>query len=183
MKVEDYTDSGQPLIRLQNIERSKFLMKGIKYVSDEKAEELHNHSFKPGDIVFSKLGNPIGKTCRVPLNFSEGIVVADVVRIRPDEKLFNPDFLVEELNTNKVENQIKKETIGSTRTRLNLTQVRSLKIGTPSINEQNKIMGFLSNINKKIELLEKKHKNYQDFKKYLMQQIFAQKLRSIGLTI
>ena len=33
------------------------------------------------------------------------------------------------------------------------------------------------NIDKKIELLKTKHNYYEDFKKYLMQQIFAQKLR------
>ena len=38
-------------------------------------------------------------------------------------------------------------------------------------------MDLFSSIDKKIELLNKKHENYQDFKKYLMQQIFAQKLR------
>ena len=42
---------------------------------------------------------------------------------------------------------------------------------------QLKITDFLSLINYKIELLEKKHQYYQDFKKYLMQQIFAQELR------
>ena len=43
--------------------------------------------------------------------------------------------------------------------------------------EQRKLADFLIQINKKIDLLEKKHEYYQDFKKYLMQQIFAQKLR------
>ena len=51
------------------------------------------------------------------------------------------------------------------------------KINCPNLNEQNKISNFLTRLNKKIELLEKKHQCYQDFKKYLMQQIFTQKLR------
>ena len=51
------------------------------------------------------------------------------------------------------------------------------KINYPNLNEQNKISNFLTRLNKKIELLEKKHQCYQDFKKYLMQQIFTQKLR------
>ena len=151
----------------------------MKYVSDEKAIELKHHSFIPGDIVFSKLGNPIGKTCRIPFDFPKGIVVADVVRIRPNEKHVNSDFLVELLNANNVRRQIEKETIGSTRTRLNLTQVRNLQINIPSLNEQNKIIKFLANLNRKLELLEEKHEFYQDFKKYLMQEIFAQKLRKI----
>ena len=47
----------------------------------------------------------------------------------------------------------------------------------PSIKEQEKIANFFSAIDKKIELLDEKRKSYLDFKRYLMQQIFAQKLR------
>ena len=42
---------------------------------------------------------------------------------------------------------------------------------------QQKISQFISLIDEKIGLLKQKHTYYQDFKKYLMQQIFAQKLR------
>ena len=53
-----------------------------------------------------------------------------------------------------------------------------IKIKIPKTeNERIKIANFLSLIDKKMELLEKKHNEYQKFKKYLMQQIFAQKLR------
>ena len=55
-----------------------------------------------------------------------------------------------------------------------------LKVKIPSKEEQQKIVNFISLIEKKIELLEQKHQYYQDFKKYLMQQIFAQKLRFDG---
>ena len=38
-------------------------------------------------------------------------------------------------------------------------------------------MSFISDIDKKIELLERKHQSYLEFKNYLMKQIFTQKLR------
>ena len=60
---------------------------------------------------------------------------------------------------------------------LNSDLVRISKIGVPSIKEQEQIVNFLSLVDKKIGLLEKKHQAYLDFKKYLMQQIFTQKLR------
>ena len=60
---------------------------------------------------------------------------------------------------------------------LNSDLVRISKIGVPSIKEQEKIVNFLSLIDNKIGLLEKKYQSYVVFKKYLMQQIFAQKLR------
>lgn len=47
----------------------------------------------------------------------------------------------------------------------------------PSINEQKKIIYLLEMITNKERLLEQEYQYYQDFKKYLMQQIFTQKLR------
>ena len=47
----------------------------------------------------------------------------------------------------------------------------------PLINEQKKIIALLEEITKKEQLLESKYQEYQKFKNYLMQQIFAQKLR------
>ena len=52
-----------------------------------------------------------------------------------------------------------------------------LNIKIPLIKEQKKIVHILEKISYKEQLLEKKLKFYQDFKKYLMQQIFTQKLR------
>ena len=47
----------------------------------------------------------------------------------------------------------------------------------PDIKTQKETANLFSMIDNKIGLLEKKYKFYQDFKKFLMQQIFAQKLR------
>ena len=55
--------------------------------------------------------------------------------------------------------------------------IKKLEFYYPNLEEQQKISNYLLLIDNKIELLEKKHHEYQNFKKYLMQQIFAQKLR------
>ena len=47
----------------------------------------------------------------------------------------------------------------------------------PDIKTQKEIANLFSMIDNKIELLENKYQQYQNFKKYLMQQIFTQKLR------
>ncbi|WP_458456890.1 restriction endonuclease subunit S [Methanobrevibacter sp.] len=60
---------------------------------------------------------------------------------------------------------------------LNLKLIRSIPIHIPSIDEQKDISNFIKSIDDKISLLKRKLESYQDFKKYLMQQIFAQKLR------
>ena len=60
---------------------------------------------------------------------------------------------------------------------LSANNIKNVKINIPSLIEQKKIANFITSIDYKIELLEKKHKSLVDFKKYLMQQIFSQKLR------
>ena len=61
--------------------------------------------------------------------------------------------------------------------KINLKDLNETIIKYPSKKEEEKIANFLDLIDKKIELLTHKYKKYVSFKKYLMQQIFTQKLR------
>ena len=68
---------------------------------------------------------------------------------------------------------------GARHDRINITQkdLYNMPITLPSKLEQKKISEFLDLIDKKIILLKNKYQKHLDFKKYLMQQIFTQKLR------
>lgn len=177
LKVCDYKPDGVPIIRLQNIERNQFIDKDIKYISPEKAEELRYHSYQPGDIVLAKLGDPIGKTCIVPSFMKSGVVVADVVRIRPSSKKTITYFVEYVLNSSLCFNQLRKETIGSTRPRVNIYQVRNLKLSLPPLPEQRKIAEILSTVDKRLELLRKKKGKLERIKKGLMNDLLTGRKR------
>ena len=78
---------------------------------------------------------------------------------------------------NQKKNEIARFAQGVSIVHLYSKDFKSLKMKIPSINEQKKIISLLEVLTKKEQLLEQKYQYYQDFKKYLMQQIFAQKLR------
>lgn len=179
LKVSDYKPEGVPIIRLQNIERNKFINKNIKYVSPEKAEELSYHSYQPGDVVLAKLGDPIGKTCIVPPFIGKGIVVADVVRIRVSPKKAVHSFIEYMLNSSICFTQLRKETIGSTRPRVNISQVRNLKLPLPPRPEQRKIAEILSIADKKLELERKRKEKLERIKRGLMNDLLTGKKRVI----
>ena len=94
-----------------------------------------------------------------------------------DFKKISPTFLAYYLRSPIMRNKIQILAQGSTRFNLSKKETLKLRIKIPKMEEQLKISNFFMNIDKKIELLKTKHNYYEDFKKYLMQQIFAQKLR------
>ncbi len=174
LKVSDYQEEGVPIVRLQNVEISKFKNTDIKFISKDKAKELAYHNFKKGDIILAKLGNPIGKTCIVPDYLDHGILTADVVRIRVDGEEIDRDFLLYVLNSYYVNKQLKIGTIGSTRPRVNLEDVRNLKVLIPPLREQQAISSVLSNVDKIIHSTQQLIDYLQLLRKGLMQQLFTQ---------
>jgi len=78
---------------------------------------------------------------------------------------------------NQKKNEIARFAQGVSIVHLYSKDFKALKMKIPSINEQKKIISLLEIITNKEQLLKQKYQYYQNFKKYLMQQIFAQKLR------
>lgn len=151
--ASEYQCVGIPLIRIQNIQRLEFLNKDIRYISKEKADELKRHAFQSGDLVLTKLGYPIGKTCVVPDTLKQGIVVADVVRIRISKKHCSKYFEYC-LNSNVVLQQLTKGIVGSTRKRVNLNDIRNLIIPIPPKKIQEQISAKLDQQFNHIKILK-----------------------------
>jgi len=151
LKASEYTDSGVPVIRLQNIQRLKFINKNIKYISSEKASTLQRHNFKSGDIVVTKLGDPLGKACEVPSMFMEGIIVADVVRVRVNSKEANKKYVEYIINSEGVINQLKGLKKGATRPRVNLSHIRAVQIPLPPLSVQEEIVAEIDGYQKEIQ--------------------------------
>jgi len=177
LKVSDYRDEGIPIIRLQNIEYGKFIDKDIKYISAEKALELSYHSFLGGDLVLAKLGDPIGKTCIVPAYLNEGIVVADVVRIRTINGSVDKKYILYILNSISTQRQLISGTIGTTRPRVNLDQIRGLIIPLPQLTEQRKIAAILSSVDERLAAERNYRSRLEVTKKGLMQDLLTGRIR------
>jgi type I restriction enzyme S subunit len=151
LKASSYVPAGVPIVRLQNIDRNRFLDKNIRFVTLEKAAELARHSFRAGDIIITKLGDPVGKACVVPPHLAEGIIVADVVRARIDERRSLIQFVAYAINSPQLSSQLNLEVKGSTRPRVNLRHIRSLKIRVAPLNEQRRIVAKLETLLDKVD--------------------------------
>jgi type I restriction enzyme, S subunit len=152
LKASEYVNSGVPIVRLQNIDRNRFIDKNIKFVTEEKAAEIARHHFIAGDILISKLGDPLGEACIAPSSIPYGILVADVVRVRPNKAKVDCAFLSYVINSAAVVTQFKAETKGTTRPRVNLRKIRDLRI--PFVDSLDKQREIVAEIEKQFTRLE-----------------------------
>ena len=153
LKSSEYVDHGIPIIRIQNIDRNHFINKNIHYVTKEKSEQLNRHSFSKNDVVITKLGIPVGKACLVPEYLENGIIVADILRMRVVDEFVSRKFLMYMINSEIIVKQFTHHTSGTTRPRVNLTKFRNFDISLPPLNEQKRIVSKIESIFGNIDTL------------------------------
>ena len=179
LKAIEYVTKGIPLIRLQNVDRNSFVNKNIKFITNEKYKQLQRHNFKNQDIVITKLGIPLGKACLVPDYFLNGIIVADIVRIRLHHKLISKKFLMYSINSPRIIKQFDNCIKGTTRPRVNLTQIRNFDINIPPLNEQKRIVKKIEDIFTKFDslknTLDKIKLELKQYRQSYLKSIFSEK--------
>lgn len=180
LKSDEYIERGVPVFKIQNIKENRFVEKKMSFVSEEKAKTLLRHSFQAGDLIITKLGEPLGLCCKVPEKYSFGIIVADLMRLRPSKSKINDDYLIYVINSDVVKKQFKLITKGTTRARVNLTIVRDIQIPIPPLAEQQtivaKIEELFSELEKGKEQLETALAQLKVYRQSLLQAAFSGKL-------
>ena len=167
-KWYDFENKNVGWVRIGDVtSSSKYLTETEDYFSEEGIKKSR---FLPKGSLIMSICATIGKPIITDIDtcIHDGFVGFSELNI-------NKEFLYYYLNI--LEPKFYSLSQTGSQANLNSDLVRISKIGVPSEKEQEKIVKFLSMMDNKIKLLEKKYDSYLNFKKYLMQQIFAQKLR------
>ena len=175
-------DIGVPVLRSNNIVNGHIDLTDIKYwyLKDTKGATTENYFLKKNDLLVNFI-NSIGKMGKSSVYNNElkrpAIFTTNLMRLNFKDNI-NTYFIYYFFNTSYYKNYIDKITKPAVNQASFTTKdFKKMEIPIPNLHEQEKIAYFLKTIDKKIDLLKNKYEKYADFKKYLMQQIFAQKLR------
>ena len=178
-KASEYSKIGIPLLKIDNVSYGKVSWETKDYLPREYLDKYPDLVLKADDIVLA-LNRPITnnklKIAKLTKEDEISILYQRVGKIFVNEDSINKEFIFQLLNK-EIFRFVLKNSVGSDQPFISTNQLKELEFNVPQFEEQEKIGKFLIFINTKIELLEKKYLGYQDFKKYLMQQIFTQKLR------
>jgi type I restriction enzyme S subunit len=176
LKREHYQLQGIPVLKIQNIKPFKITLKKMDYVTEEKYLELQRHSYRSGDIIMTKLGDPLGESAIVE-SVDDGLIVADLVRIRAQK--IDTRYLCYHLNSPVTNAYINAQQKGTTRPRVRISVVRDLPIYTPPISEQKRIVDLLDTVFSDLEQARAKTelnlKNVRELFDSYLQQVFNQK--------
>ena len=176
LKREHYKEGGIPVLKIQNIKAFKITLKKMDYVNSDKFHELRRHNYTDGDIIMTKLGNPLGESAIVQ-GLDEGLVVADLVRIRAQK--VDTKYLCYHLNSPITSAYINSQQKGTTRPRVRIAVVRDLPIYAPSLAEQQRIVAILdqafADIEKARANAEQNLKNARELFDGYLQQVFSQR--------
>lgn len=129
---------------------------------------------KKGDIVFARTGASTGKSYLYDEADGNLYFAGFLIRFHIDKA--NPQFIFYNTLTEKYLNWVSIMSVRSGQPGINAKEYKKLKINLPSIEEQNKIVGFISKIDLKIDLMEKKYKQLDAYKKKLIKDVFNQNI-------
>lgn len=173
LMASDYTANGIRIIQLQNIGDGEFMDKYKIYTSIEKADELLSCNIYSGDIILSKMGDPVGRACIIPGNIDRCVMASDGIRLVVDEKKYSKYFIYSLINSKRIREAIEKKATGSTRKRIGLDELRGIDLILPkTLKEQQKIAECLSSLDEFITLQSDKIVQLKLHKQGLMQSFF-----------
>jgi len=177
LKASDYTETGVRVIQLQNIGDGEFVDDSKVYTSTKKAKELLSCNIFPGEIILSKMGDPVARACLIPSHEPRFVMCSDGIRLKVNERRHDTFFVFSYLNAVYFRKQAFEASTGSTRQRIGLSELRELLLVAPKLNEQTAIADALSDVDGLIGSLEKLIAKKRAIKTAAMQQLLTGKKR------
>lgn len=171
-KEKDFKNEGVPFIRSVNIQNSKLTFEDMRYISQSLHNTLLQGHLKENDILITTRGD-IGLVAYVTNDFANSNINAQICLLRVFDKNIHPKYLFYFLTTSFLQKQLLKYQTGSALKQLPKNSLKDLKLLIPQYEEQIKIVDFLVELDKKMDLIEEKIHETMKFKKSLLQQMFV----------
>lgn len=175
IKTEHYTSSGARVIRLNNIDINRFNDQDRVFIGMDYFESsLKGHAVMPGDVVVAGLGDasiPAGRACVVPDHLGPAVNKADCFCLRPGEHL-DARFLAFFLSSRSGLSQSAAFSQGSTRSRLNLTNIKRMTLPVPPMGAQEEMVGQLASLLRAADLADARQRHADAMRAVLSRRLF-----------
>jgi type I restriction enzyme S subunit len=140
LRHSEFQDTGRLVIGIDNVQDGEFSRGADHRISEAKFEELSKYAARPGDVLITVMAT-IGRVCVVPDQIEPSIITKHVYRITVSRELATPEYLAIALRgASQVRAQLFGSVQGQTRPGLNGTLIKQIRIPTPPVEEQHRIV-------------------------------------------
>lgn len=174
IESKDQSAEGIRLLQTGNIGNGFFRDKGDKarHVSDGTFGRLQCKEVYSGDILISRLPDPVGRACVVPSGLGRCITAVDcsIVRLRPE---WSAPFVVWFTRTEAYETQIAAHLTGTTRKRISRSNLGKIKLPKADQRKQQQFADFVARVDKLGFDVQQQIEKLETLKRSLMQEYFG----------
>jgi len=178
IESKDQSSNGMRLIQTGNIGQGFFKDRGEKarYISEKTFKRLKCTEIFKGDILISRLPDPVGRACILPETGEKMITAVDCSILRLNKKI-SPNFLNYYTQSNAYLSEVEQKTTGTTKKRISRKNLGLVKIPLPPLSEQQRLVKMLDEVFEKIakakENTEKNLQNAKELFESYLQSVFA----------
>lgn len=178
----EFVDDGIAVLGIDNVVRNQFAWKRRRYISEEKYAALMRYTVKPGDVLISIMGT-CGRCAIVPDDIGAAINSKHLCCITLDPQKCLPDYLhAYFLYHPTALAYLTAQSKGSIMDGLNMGIIQGLPVALPSLDEQRRIGGLVSEMkaatDQLAELQSRKLAALAELKQSLLQKAFTGQLTS-----
>ena len=155
IKAENFVTEGVPIIKGGQLHGAYISDSGFDFLTPEKAEELKSSQAYRGDLVITHRGT-IGQVSIIPHDslYEKYIVSQSQLKVSFDKTKVNPYFVNYFFRSHLGQHRLlaNASQVGVPAIAKASTSVKAIMVPCPSLEEQNKVVGYLKNLDDKIEL-------------------------------
>lgn len=174
IESKDQSTEGIRLLQTGNVGIGTFVQKSAtqKWISEETFKRLRCQEVLPGDILISRLPDPAGRACIVPMMPYRLITAVDCTIVRLSEEN-DADYLVAYLGNPSYFEHIDTLLAGGTRQRVSRSQLAAIEVPVPpTLEEQQAIGAVFTNLDQLIAAEAQYIASLKQAKTALLQRMF-----------
>jgi len=170
---------GPKMLRITDIQDGNVNWNAVPYCECGN-DDIPKYLLEAGDILFARTGS-VGKAFLVSSVPEPSIFASYLIRVRVDRTRLDPQFAFLFMQSAAYWSQIASQTHGAVQPNVNATQLRSLLLPLPPLDEQREIARILQAVDAKIAAEQARREALEGLFKTLLQELMSGK-RRVGFT-
>lgn len=169
---DEFVDEGIFVLGIDNAVENKFSYNRMRYITEEKYQQLKRYTVKPLDVIITIMGT-VGRSAVIPKDIPLAINTKHLACLTINKALSNPYFIAKAIQIHpELLAQLSLNSKGAIMNGLNLTIIKGLKFRLPPLELQEQFADFVKQTEKTKSSVKQLLEKAETLKKALMQEYF-----------